>query len=737
MSPIFGEVLDAFDYDESDREDIIIDDPGNDELPQPYNWGIDGWADDNCDVDVTVRVRIFDDCSGEDLPGVPPSPNAVRLIERTFLARDAQGNSQTAIQRIWVIDYDPFYISDQTCVNSDPNDGVIWPCDEEYDFCPQNGLPVNPPTIFDDNCSQVGVTYDDEQFDFVEGACYKILRTWTVIDWCQYDAQTGAGLWTYTQVIKVIDTEPAFILGCYDEVDPITRSVLDPGVSLPANNQVFLGEDDPLSTSCSVHYTDTFGIAEYCSSEVEYDVKVYPFNGDDFIQLHNKRTIELDTNGNGEIVINTQTSDILGVRLNGLPYNDRNCIGGEKDVHRVLITVEDGCGNVNTCEYLLRLEDRKAPSPVCTGLSSVVMPTSGEVTIWASDFNASSFDDCTASEDLLYSFSADSYQPSENFDCDALEANGSSTFTIELYVADEGNDMDCNGIITWDERNKDFCTTFIVINDNNDVCGTGVPVGGLIETEETEPVELVTVKLMDELGLTMDEYVTDGTGTYVFNNPLLSYTVEPLRDGDDINGVSTLDLVRIQKHLLGIEPFTSPYKMIAADANNSESVTALDLVEIRKLILGLDPEFPNNTSWRFVDSDYEFPNPTDPWPFPEVIELADGMSMAEDFMAIKVGDVNGTVTANASQVDVKGNRNVLQLSTLDKHVSLGEEVTVAVTAEQFERMLGYQFTLRTDGLKLQDIEPGAIDVDSKNVGIHKRFITMSWPPQRCRISSAG
>ena len=70
--------------------------------------------------------------------------------------------------------------------------------------------------------------------------------------------------------------------------------------------------------------------------------------------------------------------------------------------------------------------------------------------------------------------------------------------------------------------------------------------------------------------------------------------------------MSTLDLVDIQRHLLGLDPLDSPYKMIAADANNSESLTAIDLVEIRKLILGLYLEFPNNASWRFVDKDFVF-----------------------------------------------------------------------------------------------------------------------------------
>jgi hypothetical protein len=53
-----------------------------------------------------------------------------------------------------------------------------------------------------------------------------------------------------------------------------------------------------------------------------------------------------------------------------------------------------------------------------------------------------------------------------------------------------------------------------------------------------------------------------------------------------------LDLVKIQNTLLGIEPFTSPYDLIAADANNSQTVSAIDLVELRKLILGLYTELP-------------------------------------------------------------------------------------------------------------------------------------------------
>lgn len=73
------------------------------------------------------------------------------------------------------------------------------------------------------------------------------------------------------------------------------------------------------------------------------------------------------------------------------------------------------------------------------------------------------------------------------------------------------------------------------------------------------------------------------------------------------NGVTTWDLVLISRHILGVQLLGSPYKIIAADANANQSVTTLDMVAIRKIILQLESEFPDNTSWRFVDKDFVFP----------------------------------------------------------------------------------------------------------------------------------
>ncbi len=744
LENIFGRVLDEYEYDDSDRQYITINDPENMQVIQPHTWGRDGWANDNCNVNIDVRTRIYDDCTGDDLPGPGVPDNAVRLVERTFRAQDGQGNTSTCRQRIWIVDFHPFYITDQVCGLNNADD-VRWPCDLLITNCPDDltpdGLsayaPNNRPIVKDDNCSLIGVTYDDQVFHFIDGLCLKIVRTWTVIDWCQFDPIELTGYWQYVQVIKVNDQTGPQFEDC--PASPLTLCTNDPGITLPSNNQVFLGEDDPNSSACSVHVLMTKTVYETCSDEVVYDVKVFPFNGTEFVQVVAETHAPVDDNNNAVLTFNTQQNSLPSnhpIRRYGLPYNDKYCSnwplpGGSKDYHRILWSVNDGCGNSTSCSYLFRLEDCKKPTPVCVGLSSVVMPSSGCVTIWAKDFDASSFDDCTSREDLLFSFSDKVYQPSRVFCCEDIEANGSPSFLVEIWAADEGNDQNCNGFvqpigIEWEERNKDFCTTFVVIDDNENVCPGGPGVGGIVETEEIEAVEKVKVQMTDQSGQIMSTFITDKDGKYRFTNPLLTYTVKPGRNDDHKNGVSTLDLVGIQKHLLGLKPFTSPYKLIAADANNSESVSALDLVEIRKLILGLYVEFPKNTSWRFVDANFEFDDPSSPWPFAESIELESGMSLNEDFVGIKVGDVNGTVAANASQITTRGARHVLDLILDDRDVKAGDQVEIPVYGMNFEEMVGFQMTLETKGLTFTGVESGAINMPSDYVAAHDGAITMSW-----------
>ncbi len=139
--------------------------------------------------------------------------------------------------------------------------------------------------------------------------------------------------------------------------------------------------------------------------------------------------------------------------------------------------------------------------------------------------------------------------------------------------------------------------------------------------------------------------------------PTAGYTVRflPSKNTDPLNGVTTHDLLLISRHILGLQLLDSPYKILAADANQDGKVSVLDIVTLRKLILGITDELPNGKSWRFIPYDYVFPEPTDPFQefVPEYVEIPATMDITlwgldpVLFKGIKIGDVD--FSANPQQ----------------------------------------------------------------------------------------
>jgi hypothetical protein len=172
------------------------------------------------------------------------------------------------------------------------------------------------------------------------------------------------------------------------------------------------------------------------------------------------------------------------------------------------------------------------------------------------------------------------------------------------------------------------------------------------------------------------------------------YTLEAARGDNPKNGVTTLDLVALQKHLLGIQPLNDPYLMIAADANNSGTVSAIDMVAIRKVILGLETTFPNNTSWKLIPASYAFPDPYNPFPFAEQTTfMVDSTGVIENFMGVKVGDLNHSAQAHAQMILPRSSFDA-SLSAVDRYVTAGEEVEINFSLDDFtQRVLGGQWAL--------------------------------------------
>jgi len=353
-------------------------------------------------------------------------------------------------------------------------------------------------------------------------------------------------------------------------------------------------------------------------------------------------------------------------------------------------------------------------------------PDAGMAEIWASDFIASPVVDCTPP--VRYSIRRPGQAPDQSrlgvaFDCSDYDAADGSVGTSHVIFID-----------AWDGAgNRDFCETYVLVQDQTGICAgpaTG-SVAGTISTETNEAVEGVDVAVSGPMS---QNTLTNVSGSYLLNNLTAGgdYTVTPVLDANYLNGVSTFDLVLISRHILGVQLLDSPYKMVAADVNNSRSITTLDLIQLRRLILAIDTEFANNTSWRFVPASYSFPVPTNPWfeQFPEVININDlaGNMINQNFRAVKIGDVNGSVVPNLTSVEDRTVNGEFALNVMDQQVKAGNEYVVTFTGEQMESIRGYQATLTFgDALELVDVVYGA--AKEENFGMRfvgEGAITMSW-----------
>lgn len=216
------------------------------------------------------------------------------------------------------------------------------------------------------------------------------------------------------------------------------------------------------------------------------------------------------------------------------------------------------------------------------------------------------------------------------------------------------------------------------------------------------------------------------------------------RDNDVPNGVSTADLIRLQRHILGVVPFDSPYQYVAADVDRSGNISVLDMINIRKVILGISDFFPNNFSWRFVDAKYEFQtnNPLAE-DFPEIISVDDVLSedMALDFIGVKVGDLTGDADPDPLTEDEPAteNRSSLAFELQNMELQAGQVYDIPVTAPQLEGMAGFQFGLNYNNelLSYEGLKPGSLaEWNAENVGVFPEDgqLTASWvKPQGSQI----
>ena len=716
-------------------------------------------------------------------------------IIRTFQAIDCADQSSVCTQRI-VVDYAQDYYLKL------PDDQIILGCDGDGDY--------GVPTFFGQDCELLASSYTDQVFTLAPDACYKIERTWTIINWCTYNpnepcieipnpepsttvnspgnlrgpvvSPSGTlGQWAPTSV-KLTPTAPAATnfssfyapnANCYkyrqiikilDSQDPVIDSC--PAAPVEVCD---LSANAPDLWNDPLWYETATGSHDLCEGPTDLRITAFDSCSALNVTAHYLLFLDLDNDGTMETVVNSEQPPAPGTVHFGNALNpnfqggelrifdQRNVLAsakyrfvvqnalhpaGTKKVfslrfnspntlntytvpelpygnHKIKWFVEDGCGNETSCEYAFTVKDCKPPTVVCrNGLAINIMPTQ-MVQTGALDFLQYAEDNCTPVNLLKYGLRRAGQ--GTGFPVNAI---GQPQTSIVFTCADLG----LQPVELWAidlAGNAGYCSTFVVVQDNNTFCPQGpAAVAGILATETGNGLEEGTVMLTGTgPGANAFNYeeLTENDGSFAFHVGIpigSNLAVIPMKDDNPLNGVTTYDLVLISKHILGLEPITTPYRMIAADANRSGSITTFDIVELRKLILGIYQKLPNNTSWRFVAKDYAFPDPANPFEeyFPEIKVVSNFQPPVGpfDFVAVKVGDVNANALSNGFAAAEERSGGVLRFDvglppgpSAEGAGNIRSGETFTVTLRASEAVQGCQFTLQHPGLELLQIQPGA------------------------------
>jgi len=163
----------------------------------------------------------------------------------------------------------------------------------------------------------------------------------------------------------------------------------------------------------------------------------------------------------------------------------------------------------------------------------------------------------------------------------------------------------------------------------NKASGDLVSIHGLVSDPTGRPIKNAILKVTGSLTETITTN-EDGTFQLLNVNRNGQYLITPEKNDHPTNGLNALDLVAIQKHLLGKDTFDLNWQFVAADATNNDDLSVGDIVVLLRLLLGKIQNLPSSASWRFDPPQIII----DPIPSGEPAEI--------EIMGIKIGDLNGT-----------------------------------------------------------------------------------------------
>ena len=381
--------------------------------------------------------------------------------------------------------------------------------------------------------------------------------------------------------------------------------------------------------------------------------------------------------------------------------------------HLIRWTIEKNGQVQAVCETVFRVKDCMAPEMTCHGGWGVSMPANDTLVLNAAD--CLEFADDNITPDSLLQFSLRRAGTGMGFPVDANgHPIGQLTFTcpelgfqgVEVWVRDlAGNTTTCAaGITLFDDQDNCVSTEPPV------VCATTIFAGNdtlrhvqytlNIQVEQgLPPVQLTVTRLADGCVRLPD------LSAYLIDE----VAIIPDKNDDPLNGVSTFDLVLINRHILGTQLFSQAWQHLAADANNSATLTTFDIIELRKLILGIYDSLPSCRSWKFMQANCVLDSLLPLQSIcPGVVGFSpDHIPSELSFWGIKTGDVSGNASAD-SLAPAPKDRQPNTMLLPDQVFDAGETFDIPLRSQSPIDWVACQWALQWDTslLALDAVLPG-------------------------------
>jgi hypothetical protein len=429
----------------------------------------------------------------------------------------------------------------------------------------------------------------------------------------------------------------------------------------------------------------------------------------------------------------TANSDTLVARVRWSPGAAPNIFTNPIMPHtkgKIWWFLRDGL-HVDTVSYEFLVRDCAAPSVSCKTGQTFQVKANGQATVFLGNVYLESEDLITPTPLLQQSIRKAA--TGTGFPTDA---DGNPVVSLSYACTEIGQQV----VEVWARDkagNTQKCVTAVQILDDSSHCAappsikvcaeltTGYGMDDIIYLLQVTPPPPQPSYVLFEIADTTNCEEFPGN----FNG--LNLTLTPSRESDWLNGVSTLDLVLISKHILAVEPLNSPYKMIAADANANGSITTFDIVLLRKLILGVTPDVPGSKSWHFIPSDFVFQNPQNPLPeaFPEYIALNPYLGVVDSFsfLVLKTGDVNWSALPNAQQ-RVPDERSTAYLDLKNTILARGEAAEIPIFLRDVSDIQGFQLGLDYDEdlLQIEGVRSDLRGFSVDNSAVAANRLQVSW-----------